>query len=126
MMIATTMWLIDRTTLVAVVPSLMMGRTKEAMRPINVSATDDDRGRLAHRRHAAAPATAPAHQAPRTRTCERHLGTISSALARHLIATTGEHNVSAEAFTTNSFPGLADLTGARSGCGTGRRGSGPG
>ncbi|MFG2249147.1 hypothetical protein [Spirillospora sp. NPDC048823] len=53
--------------------------------------------------HDARPCQGPAHRAPRTRTCERHLGTISSGLARHLITTTtGEGDVIAEAFTTNS------------------------
>ncbi|TMQ92018.1 hypothetical protein ETD83_28235 [Actinomadura soli] len=53
--------------------------------------------------HDAQPCHGPAHRAARTWTCERHLGTISSGLARHLIATTtGEHDVIAEAFTTNS------------------------
>ncbi|MFS2292806.1 MAG: hypothetical protein FWJ90_08870 [Actinomadura sp.] len=53
--------------------------------------------------HAAQPCQGPAHGAPHARTCERHLGTISSGLARHLITTaTHEHDVIAEAFTTNS------------------------
>jgi hypothetical protein len=45
----------------------------------------------------------PAHRAARTRTCERHLSTISSGLVRHLITTaTGEGDIIAEPFTTNS------------------------
>ncbi|MFB4308417.1 hypothetical protein [Actinomadura sp. GTD37] len=53
--------------------------------------------------HHAQPCQGPAHRAPQTRTCERHLGTISSGLARHLInTTTDEHEVIAEGFTTNS------------------------
>ncbi|TDD63681.1 hypothetical protein E1293_42670 [Actinomadura darangshiensis] len=53
--------------------------------------------------HDAQSCNGPAHRAPRTSTCERHLGTISSGLARHLITTaTGEGDVIAEAFTTNS------------------------
>lgn len=35
---AATTWLIDRTTTVAVVPSLLMGRAKEAMAPHSASA----------------------------------------------------------------------------------------
>lgn len=53
--------------------------------------------------HDAQPGQGPAHRAPRTRTCERHLGVISSGLARHLITTaTGEGDVIAEPFTTSS------------------------
>ncbi|MFA1544498.1 hypothetical protein [Actinomadura monticuli] len=53
--------------------------------------------------HDAQPCQGPAHRAPRTRICERHLGTVSSGLARHLITTaTGEGDVIAEPFTTNS------------------------
>ncbi|MGI5206188.1 hypothetical protein ACQEU6_32030 [Spirillospora sp. CA-108201] len=51
----------------------------------------------------AQPCHGPAHRASRTQTCERHLGWISPGLARHLVVTTtGEHDVIAEAFTTNS------------------------
>lgn len=53
--------------------------------------------------HDAQPCQGPAHRAPRTRTCERHQGTISSGLARHLITTTSsEGDIIAEPFTTNS------------------------
>ncbi|WP_301174572.1 hypothetical protein [Actinomadura geliboluensis] len=53
--------------------------------------------------HDAQPCHGPAHRASRTRTCERHLGTISSGLARHLLTTaTGEGDVIAEVFTSNS------------------------
>src|SRR6266508_6717367 len=61
MMIATTTWLIDKTTFVAVLASLVMGRAKEAMRPVIASATKYNRGRLVHRRHAAASAVPATH-----------------------------------------------------------------
>jgi transposase InsO family protein len=48
MMTATTTWLIDRTTFVAVLASLTIGREKEAMRPIMVSVTKDSRGVIFH------------------------------------------------------------------------------
>src|SRR5262249_25021845 len=66
-MIATTTWLIDKTTLVAVLASLVMGRANETMRPVIASVTKDDRGCLVHRRHAVAsavPATPPSRRAP--------------------------------------------------------------
>ncbi|MFG2016943.1 hypothetical protein [Actinomadura geliboluensis] len=53
--------------------------------------------------HDAQSCQGSAHRAPRTWICERHLGAVSSGLARHLITTaTGEGDVIAEAFTTNS------------------------
>ncbi|MFC6879657.1 MULTISPECIES: hypothetical protein [Actinomadura] len=44
-----------------------------------------------------------AHRAAKARTCDRHLASISTGLARHLItAATSEGDVIAEAFTSNS------------------------
>jgi hypothetical protein len=66
MMIATTTWLNAKTTLVAVLASLVMGSAKDAMSPAIASATKYDRGRLVHRRHAAAsavPAKPPSRRA---------------------------------------------------------------
>jgi hypothetical protein len=51
---------------VAALASLMMGRTNDAIRPIVVSVTKDDRGRCDHRRHATAsavPAAPPSRSA---------------------------------------------------------------
>src|SRR5262245_51348488 len=66
MMIATMTWLVDRTTFVAVLASLVMGRANEAIRPVIANVRKDDRGRLVHRRHAAAsavPAAPPSRRA---------------------------------------------------------------
>src|SRR4051812_39019332 len=66
MMAATTTWLTDNTTFVAVLASLKIGKANEAIRPIVVRATNHDRGRRDHRWHAAAnavPATPPSRSA---------------------------------------------------------------
>jgi hypothetical protein len=63
---ATTTWLIDNTTFVAVLASLAIGRMKEASRPIVARATNAAGGREAQRRHAAAntvPVSPPSNRA---------------------------------------------------------------
>jgi hypothetical protein len=72
MISAATRWLIDRTTMVAVVASLARGSQKETIVPTTASATNHLRGRGAHRWQAAAamvPTAPPSNRVASTNEC---------------------------------------------------------
>src|SRR4029450_672459 len=72
MISAATRWLIDRTTMVAVVASLARGRQKETIVPTTARAMNQGRGRGAHRWQAAAamvPTAPPSNRVASTNDC---------------------------------------------------------